>query len=328
MKQKFELNAPAGNPASLKAAVDNGADAVYFGFRTVSNARNYPGLNFDFNEIEKGIRYIHDAGKKAYITVNTYPQKNEIRDCYKAVDDAYSLDSDAIIASDTGIMNYISEKYPDIRVHASVLSRCYNKHAAGFLKRFNCKRVVLPYLLTIDEISDIKKSGIEVEIFAAGRVIGLNREGCLLNSYIAGWPITTKGACTPVEYLRIENDSVKLNNITIDKINKDELLPYPAICMGRYFNKTINKEYRIIRDAESLNILKILPELDKAGVDTLKIEGRQRSGAYISTVTRILREAIDSYNENPGGYTLKESWNKELMLFAEGGCTVSGGFNK
>lgn len=324
--KKIELNCPAGSLPSLKIAVDNGADAVYFGFTSRSNLRMYPGLNFSYEEAKAGIEYAHDRGKRVYITINTFPQQTQLEDCYKAVENAYNLEADAIIVADTGIMRYAKEKYPDLRLHASVLAKTYNAKAVEFYRRFNVKRVTMPCLLTLNEIEAIRKNqpNLELEAFAFGRVIGICYEGCYMNSFIAGWPITTKGSCTPVEHLTEENGYLKLKGVTIGKIDPDEPLPYPAICMGLYKNLATNNTYRIFRDATSLSILPILPKLIRIGINSLKIEGRQRSKVYVAISTKIFREAINLYYSDSKGFQVKDDWRTSLASLAEGGHTVTG----
>lgn len=324
----FELNAPAGDLASLKEAADSGADSVYFGFKSVSNLRMYPGLNLENEEIEEGILYLHRSGARAYIAVNTFPYEEQHQSCRSAIDEAARLGADAVIISDIGLMDYTRRKHSSLKIHASVLAKTYNPEAARFYKELGASRVVLLCLLNLDEVAGIKEVGVEVELFAGGRVIGINREGCFLNSYLAGWPISTKGACTPVECLEQDEDLINLRGITIGRLDGDEPIPYPAICMGEYHNLTTDSTYRVLRDGTSLSVLGILPELARIGVDVLKIEGRQRSKVYIGKMVRIFREAIDSFERDPEGYQVKESWQKEILSLSEGGQTVDGYVNK
>ncbi|MBU1486737.1 U32 family peptidase [bacterium] len=324
----FELNAPAGDLGSLKAAVDNGADSVYFGFKSVSNLRNYPGLNLTDEQVIEGIDYLHQHGVRAYVTVNIFPYKQQQQDCLLAIDKAREFGADAVILADIGLMDYAKKEHPSLNIYASVLAKTYNSEAAKFYKELGASRIVLPCLLNLDEAAQIKETGIEVELFAGGRVIGINREGCLLNSYLAGWPISTKGACAPVEYLEQDEDLIKLKGITIGRVTGDEPTPYPAICMGEYRNLTTNSTYRVLRDGASLSVLDILPELARIGVDALKIEGRQRSKIYVGKMVSVFRQAIDSFERDPERYRIKESWRKELLSLSEGGRVVNGYVNK
>ena len=102
--KKIEICAPAGNLPSLKAAVDNGADAVYMGFSGDTNLRNFPALNFTEDEVYKAIQYAHSRKRKVYITVNAYPQEKELPLAYNVVDRAYEFGADAVIASDIAVL--------------------------------------------------------------------------------------------------------------------------------------------------------------------------------------------------------------------------------
>ena len=116
----MELVCPAGNLPSLKAAVDNGADAVYVGFRDETNARHFPGLNFDTKQIAQGLDYARSHGVKVYVAINTYPQPGNFAKWEGAVDQAAEYGVDALILADIGVMDYAAEKWPELRLHLSV----------------------------------------------------------------------------------------------------------------------------------------------------------------------------------------------------------------
>src|SRR5512139_85845 len=103
MAKKVELVCPAGSLPALRAAVDNGADAVYMGFRDATNARNFPGLNFDEKTAREGIRYAHERGRKVLLALNTYPQPQKWDVWTSAVDKAAELEVDALILADAGL---------------------------------------------------------------------------------------------------------------------------------------------------------------------------------------------------------------------------------
>src|SRR5690606_2145777 len=115
----FELVCPAGSLPSLKAAVDNGADCVYLGFRDATNARNFAGLNFDAAAIAQGIRYAHDRGRRVFLALNTFPQPDAWQEWREAMDRAAQSGVDAIIVADTGLMAYGAATYPELRLHLS-----------------------------------------------------------------------------------------------------------------------------------------------------------------------------------------------------------------
>ncbi|MFQ5937709.1 MAG: peptidase U32 family protein, partial [Acidiferrobacterales bacterium] len=113
----MELVCPAGNIPSLKAAVDNGADAVYVGFRDETNARHFAGLNFSSEQIEQGLNYARNHGTRVYVAINTYPQPGNFAKWETAVDQAAEYGVDALILADIGVMDYAAEKWPELRLH-------------------------------------------------------------------------------------------------------------------------------------------------------------------------------------------------------------------
>jgi putative protease len=115
-----ELVCPAGNLPSLKAAADNGADAVYIGFRNETNARHFAGLNFSGRQIEQGLDYARERNVRVYVAINTYPQPDTFATWERAVDRAADYGADALILADMGVMEYAANRYPDLRLHLSV----------------------------------------------------------------------------------------------------------------------------------------------------------------------------------------------------------------
>lgn len=305
MVKKVEICAPAGNLPSLKAAVDRGADAVYMGFSGDTNLRNFPGLNLTEDEVYKAIQYAHSKDKKVFITVNSYPQEKELSPACHAVDMAFRFGADAVIASDIAVLAYIKDRYPGKRIHLSVQASASNVEAIEFYRRhFGIKRVVLPRVLTIDEIRSLKsRTDVEIEVFALG-LLCINSEGqCFLSSYITSESINTYGACSHPKFIDfVQNDEegvlkVVSKGILLNQYSSMEEVAYPTPCKGRYFNKATGQLNYAIQDPESLNVLEILPEIIRAGVDSIKIEGRQRSRSYVEKVVSTFREAVDRYYE-------------------------------
>ena len=313
IKKSIELCAPAGNLPSLREAVDNGADAVYLGFNNDSNLRNFPGLNFNLEEVRQGIKYARKKRKKIYITVNSYPQHKELKDCYWAIDQAVSLSADAVIVSDLAVLSYIKKNYPGFRIHLSVQAGASNHHAIKFYEdHFGIKRLVLPRILTMDEIKDLRgRTDIELEIFVLG-LLCINCEGkCFLSSYITGESINTYGACSSTRFLQFtEGDRmrVSLNKVVLNEYGKSEAMAYPTPCKSRYHNLVTGQKGYALQDPESLSILKIFRELSECGIDAIKIEGRQRSAAYAAKSTAVLRRALNGH----------EDGDDELRGFFEG----------
>ena len=170
MKNIPELVCPAGNLPALKTAVDNGADTVYMGLKDATNARNFPGLNFDQKSIIEGIRYAHDRGRQVLMAINTYAQAGQVERWRRAVDTAADLGADAVIVADPAVMAYACEKHPNLRLHMSVQGSATNYEAINLMKDlFGIRRAVLPRVLTIDQVQHvIENTDVEIEVFGFG----------------------------------------------------------------------------------------------------------------------------------------------------------------
>ena len=151
----IELVCPAGSLPALKAAVDQGADSVYLGFRDATNARNFAGLNFDEAAIAEGIRYAHQRGRKVLLALNTYPQAANWQLWREAVDRAAGAGIDAIILADPGLMEYARSRHPGLRLHLSVQGSATNYEAINFYhEQFGISRAVLPRVLSLEEVGE------------------------------------------------------------------------------------------------------------------------------------------------------------------------------
>lgn len=330
--KKAEIISPAGNIASLKAAVDNGADAVYLGFNDSTNARNFEGLNFTPLEIEEGIKYIRSKGKKFYVAINTFPQGDTYPKWFSAVDTAVRLNADAVIIANLGVLKYARDKYPDANLHLSTQASSSNYESINFYKKyFGIKRVVLPRVLTVPEIKElIDHTDVEIEVFALGGLC-INIEGrCYLSSFVTGASTNTTGACSPSRFVRFTGNpdggmSITLNDVLLNKLGPTESSPYPTCCKARYIRPDGETAYAF-EEPESLNILPIVPDLIDAGVSAFKIEGRQRTKTYVGAMTGVLREAVDSCYKDRGAYKVKPEWSRKIVSTFEGTKETLGSY--
>ncbi|MEE8574766.1 MAG: U32 family peptidase, partial [Thermodesulfobacteriota bacterium] len=158
-----------------------------------------------------------------------------------------------------------------------------------------------------------------------------NIEGrCYLSSFVTGASTNTEGVCSPSRFVKFVNNtegglSISLNDVLLNKLGPGEMAPYPTCCKGRYMMPDGTEGYAI-EEPESLNVLELLPELIRAGVSALKIEGRQRTKSYVSAMTGVLREAIDSYYRDPAAYRVLPEWQKKLLLNFEGSSDTLGSY--
>jgi O2-independent ubiquinone biosynthesis protein UbiU len=333
----MELVAPAGSLAALKAALQAGADAVYLGLKNATNARNFAGLNFSEAQLREGVELAHRMGRKVLFAINTFPQAGRVAEWHTAVDTAYALGADAVILADPGLLAYASKRYPDMRLHLSVQSSATHAGAIEFMReQFGIRRAVLPRVLTLNEIEKlITKTRVEIEVFGFGSLCVMAEGRCLLSSYATGDSPNNKGVCSPAHAVRwIEHDGqleARLNGILIDRYAPKEAAAYPTLCKGRFAVREDGNDGApdyALEEPTSLNALSLLPRLIEMGVAALKIEGRQRSPAYVTQVTSTLRSALDSALGNPARYSARPEWQAALAAHAEGSQVTQGAFDR
>jgi putative protease len=329
----IELVCPAGSLPALKAAVDHGADCVYLGFRDATNARNFAGLNFDEVAINAGIRYAHQRGRKVFVALNTYPQAASPEVWRSALDRTAQSGVDAVILADPGLMAYAVRHHPGLRLHLSVQGSATNYEALNFYhEHFGISRAVLPRVLSLTQVEQLlEKTPIEIEVFGFGSLCVMVEGRCALSSYVTGEAPNTNGVCSPPKAVRWvetpQGRESRLNGVLIDRYGEGENAGYPTLCKGR-FDVGDEKNYYAIEEPTSLNTLSLLPQLMKMGVRAIKIEGRQRSPAYVAQVTRVWREAIDNCRDNPHRYSAKPVWMNDLDKVAEGQQHTLGAYHR
>ncbi|MGX9462475.1 ubiquinone anaerobic biosynthesis protein UbiU [Shewanella sp. A14] len=330
----MELLCPAGNLASLKAALNAGADAVYLGLKDDTNARSFAGLNFSATQLVQATKLAHSQGRKVFLTLNTFPKPGQEHRWYQAVDLAAQLEMDALIVADLSLLDYAHQNYPHLTLHLSVQASATNLGALAFYKEaFNIERAVLPRVLSMKQVRDLAKvSPVELEVFAFGSLCIMAEGRCHLSSYVTGQSPNTGGSCSPANHVRWQDDGTdkltRLNNVLIDKADVSQQLGYPVVCKGRYIAEYDHDAKYLLESPTSLNTLSLLPELAQAGVKSLKIEGRQRSPAYVAQVTQVWRNAIDTYLACPESFCEQATWSQALAKVSEGQITTLGAYER
>lgn len=328
----MELVCPAGNLPALKRAVDEGADAVYFGFQNITNARQFAGLNFTDKRAREGIDYAHRHGKRVFCAINTYPQPDGWQHWTRAVDQAAELGVDALILADMGLLDYASRHHPEISRHLSVQGSATSHEALRFYhQHFGIKRAVLPRVLSITQVRDLaKQTPVELEVFAFGSLCIMAEGRCYLSSYLTGESPNTRGVCSPAAHVRWEETpeglESRLNNVLIDRYAEGESAGYPTLCKGRF--EVAGETYHAIEEPTSLNTLELLPELRDLGISAVKIEGRQRSPAYVSKVAGIWRQALNHLEAQPERFDPEPAWMAGLAELSEGAITTLGAYER
>lgn len=327
-----ELVCPAGSLPALKAAIDHGADAVYIGLKDMTNARNFAGLNFSHGQAQEGIRYAQSRGRKVLMAINTFPQAGDLAPWRAAVDEAADLGVHAVILADPGLLAYAQREHPQLRRHLSVQGSATNIEAIRlYQQQFGISRVVLPRVLTLAQVKQVvAQSDIDIEVFGFGSLCVMAEGRCLLSSYATGHSPNNHGACSPAWAVRWETQNhqmqARLNGVLIDEFKSNEAAGYPTLCKGRF--QVEGETYYALEEPTSLNIIETLPELISMGIAAIKVEGRQRSPAYVASVTKVMRQALDAAQRLGLRFRVDPGWQHELGRHAEGTQQTLGAYSR
>ena len=291
----IDLLSPVGDFDCLKAAVQNGANSVYFGADLFS-ARAYAS-NFNLDDLEKAIIYAKARGVKTNLTLNTLVTDNEFNDAFELAKKAYEYGIDAIIVQDLGLAKQLIKHFPDLDIHASTQMTVHNLQGVLKMQELGFKRVVLSRELSLQEIEYIcKNSDIEIECFIHGALCISYSGQCLFSSMVGGRS-GNRGKCAQpcrLPYKLLEND---------DMTDSGHLLSTRDLCG-----------------------LDFIPSLINAGVTCLKIEGRMKSPEYVATVTRIYRKYIDLAERitDINDFKIEENDRKTLLQVFNRGMSSTG----
>ncbi len=275
--RKPELLAPAGSKEAFIAAVENGADAVYFGGTSFS-ARQYAS-NFTREGLEWAIDYAHIKGVRAYITVNTLIKDAELEKACEYLQFLCNCGADAVIVQDLGLMQMLREQLPELPVHASTQMTIHNIEGVKFLQNMGVKRIVLGRELSLEDIRIIKsQTEVQIEAFIHGALCFSYSGQCLLSSMIGGRS-GNRGYCAQP-------------------------------CRKKY---RINGIEGCLLSPKDLNMSEHIPALVGAGIDSFKIEGRMKRSEYVAGVVRVYRKLIDRYFEAPEDFQVSEEEQRTLL---------------
>ncbi|MBE0524032.1 MAG: DUF3656 domain-containing protein [Methanosarcinales archaeon] len=285
MQRKLpELLAPAGNLRSLKAAIHNGADAVYMGAKSFS-ARGSAD-NFDQKGLEKAIDFAHQQDVSAYITVNTLVKERELEDVAEYLELLCSHGADAVIIQDFGILKILKENFPELPIHASTQMTIHNSPGVELLEALGVNRAVLARELSIEEIKKIRLStSIQLETFIHGALCISYSGRCLMSSFIGGRS-GNRGYCAQ-----------------------------PCRKMYKIYGK---KEEGYLLSPRDLNLSSRLNDLIYAGVDSFKIEGRMKMPEYVAVVTKTYRDILDRMSEDPKSNVTRDESRQLETIFNRG----------
>jgi putative protease len=288
----LELLAPAGNAERLSTALYFGADAVYlaykdFGLRAFAD-------NFDLIGLKAAVEKCHELNKKVYITLNVFARNEDFAAMTEFVRNLSLIRPDGVLVSDLGVLALVKKNAPDVDIHLSTQANLTNVYAAKEYIKMGVKRLVMARELSLDEIRGIKDGigdGAQIEAFVHGAMCMSYSGRCLLSNYLTGRR-SNHGECA---------QSCRWEYAICEKTREGEYMPIEEDARGSY-----------ILNSKDMNMIKYIDLLAKAGVDSLKIEGRMKTAYYVASVVGAYRRAIDLYLKSPDSYSLPKEIEDEL----------------
>jgi len=291
---------PAGSLSKLKTAILYGADAVYAGTPDLSLRTQ---SSFTLEELMEGVRFVHDHGKRIYLTLNLFTHNRDIEKLPKFIVTVRKVKPDGLIVSDQGVFHYIREHAPELELHVSTQANACSWLTVESWRKQGASLCVLAREVSFQELREIRQKcpDIKLEAFIHGAMCMAYSGRCLISDVMTGRNANL-GDCA--QSCRWE---YRLH---------EEKRP------GEYFPVFEEGKQSFIMNSRDLNLIRHIPDLVRSGIDSLKIEGRMKGLYYVSAVTRVYRDALDTYRENPEEYTFKESWEEELTKTSHRGFTT------
>jgi putative protease len=298
---KPELLAPAGNMEKLKISLHYGADAVYLGGHSFG-LRNMAD-NFSLEEMVSALDLCHGQGVKAYLTINSYPRNEAMRELEAYLKSVAPLPFDAYIVADPGVIEMVRGLSPDCELHLSTQANTINLHSARFWQRQGIRRINLAREMSLDNICETVTSvpGMEFEAFVHGALCISYSGRCLISSMLTGRD-ANQGECT---------HPCRWNYHLVE-----EQRP------GEYFPVLEDESGTFIFNSRDLCLLEHIPALVEGGITSLKIEGRMKGINYVASVLRVYRQALDEYLADPTGWECRPEWLEELAKLSHRGYTT------
>lgn len=312
MLNKAELLLPAGSLVKLKTAILYGADAVYAGTPDMCLRAQ---SKFSLEELREGIDFVHRCGKKIYLTLNLFMHNQDAAKLPQFVETLRSLCPDGVLIADPGVFMYVREHAPELNLFVSTQANICSSLAVKFWQSQGAKLCVLGREVTFAEMQEIRHDcpDILLETFMHGAMCMSYSGRCLISNYLADRS-ANQGKCAHCcrwhykLHLRLKDGSVK--EIEINQDNKDafEFLLEEEFRPGEYFEVQEDEHGGYILNSKDMCLLPRLPDLLGIGMDSLKVEGRNKTEYYAAIVARTYRQAIDDW------YAAPQNWNADKYM--------------
>lgn len=324
MLDKAELLLPAGSLIKLKTAILYGADAVYAGTPDMCLRAQ---SKFSMEELKEGIDYVHSKGKKIYLTLNLFMHNRDVEKLPTFVETLRQLKPDGVLIADPGVFQYVKENAPELNLFVSTQANICSWQAVKFWQSQGAKLCVLGREVTFNEAKEIREKcpDILIETFMHGAMCMSYSGRCLISNYLADRS-ANQGKCAHCcrwhykLHLRLKDGSIK--ELLIDENNKDsfEFLLEEEFRPGEYFEVVEDEHGGYFLNSKDMCLMPRLPDLLSAGIDSLKVEGRNKTEYYAGTVARTYRKAIDDWYKSPDNWDYNNYMSELNTLQNRGYC--------
>ncbi|WP_417793655.1 peptidase U32 family protein [Terasakiella pusilla] len=310
--ERSELLMPAGSLNKLKTAILYGADAVYAGTPDLSLRTQ---SSFTLEELVEGVQYCHDHGKRIYLTLNLFTHNSDIEKLPLFIETIRKVKPDGVIIADPGVFQFVRQNAPDIEAHVSTQANVCSWLTVDFWKNQGASLVVLARETSFEELAEIreKQPEIKLEAFVQGSMCMTYSGRCLLSNFMSERG-ANQGNCAHScrwKYklnLKLKDGTDKAIEITDQNADLFEFLMEEQFRPGELFPIEEDNFGSYILNSKDLCLMPVLPEYLKLGVDSLKVEGRNKSEYYAAITARAYRLAIDDWYKDP------ENWDPDPYL--------------
>ncbi|WP_419903951.1 U32 family peptidase [Kiloniella sp.] len=309
---RSELLMPAGSLEKLKVAILYGADAVYLGTPDMSLRTK---SSFTLEEVVEGVKFAHDHGKRAYLTLNLFSHNKDIEKLPLFIETIRAIQPDGVIIADPGIFNYVQQHAPDLELHISTQANVCSWLSVDFWQKLGASLCVLAREVTYEELIEIREKcpDIKLEAFVHGAMCMTYSGRCLLSNFMAErganqgncanscrwhYKVHMKFRDGTVKELNLSDENMELFEFFLEEeCRQGELMPIEEDDRGSY-----------ILNSKDLCLMPKLDDYLRIGVDSLKVEGRNKSAYYVAVTARAYRQAIDDWYRDP------ENWSPEVYM--------------
>lgn len=324
MLKQAELLLPAGSLVKLKTAILYGADAVYAGTPDMCLRAQ---SKFSLEELKEGIDFVHARGKKIYLTLNLFMHNRDVEKLPTFVETLRQLKPDGVLIADPGVFQYVKDNAPELNLFVSTQANICSSQAVKFWQNQGAKLCVLGREVTYEEMKEIRETcpDILLECFMHGAMCMSYSGRCLISNYLADRS-ANQGKCAHCcrwhykLHLRLKDGTIK--EIVIDENNKDsfEFLLEEEFRPGEYFEVVEDEHGGYMLNSKDMCLMPRLDDLLKIGMDSLKVEGRNKTEYYAAIVARTYRQAIDDWYASPQNWDYNKYMDDLYTLQNRGYC--------